>query len=510
MSSPISTILADLRRTVNILRSAVYAIDVRDDIADAIDDSADAIEQIYSDVDSASLREDAFAAALQEAIDDNLLPIPATVIDDNSLPGTKIQDGTIPLRKLSEAVQITVDSALSGTSTNPVQNKVIKETIDELNGSLANLSSFNQNTWSILLEVLSAGVYDESVRDDITRLINALGSSYTKTAATSISLSQNQLTLTSSDTVTLTLTVAPDNANEPIVWESSNSDVVFVRGFGRTAEVVPIGSGSATITVACGSKSATCTISCTLPLRHKITRNYNKITSNKSNVFVDDGTSYTETLTANTGYDVGEVTVTMGGTDITSTAYNSTTGVIAIASVTGKIAITADVAPRAATYGLHFVESFTPTVTIMNANTALVKDMDTVELTIDLPAQSISTNKVIVKGTNWFGAAYPPAATWASNLFGGTPDLTPNDVFGKGKVTITIPVTSSDSGWLKFGWASGNQMNPEMTFYNLKGYKNGVLVYDCSPTNVLGQLKDKVSSVTFTANSTAGLSLVEE
>lgn len=155
MSSPISTILANLRRTVNVLRSAVYAIDVRDDIADAIDDSADAIEQIYSDVDSASLREDAFAAALQEAIDDNLLPIPATVIDDNSLPGTKIQDGTIPLRKLSEAVQITVDSALSGTSTNPVQNKVIKETIDELNGSLENLEGNGLSDESIgLLEYI--------------------------------------------------------------------------------------------------------------------------------------------------------------------------------------------------------------------------------------------------------------------------------------------------------------------------------------------------------------------
>lgn len=141
MSSPISTILADLRRTVNILRSAVYAIDVRDDIADAIDDSADAIEQIYSDVDSASLRENAFAAALQEAIDDNLLPIPATVIDDNSLPGSKIQNASIPLSKLAEPVQITVDSALSDSSTNPVQNKVIKGAIDELNGSLEDLEN---------------------------------------------------------------------------------------------------------------------------------------------------------------------------------------------------------------------------------------------------------------------------------------------------------------------------------------------------------------------------------
>lgn len=160
MSSAISTILANLRHTVNVLRSAVYAIDVRDDIADAIDDSADAIEQIYGDVNSASLREDAFAAALQEAIDDNLLPIPATVIDDNSLPGSKIQNASIPLSKLAEPVQITVDSALSATSTNPVQNKVIKGAIDELNGSLENLDlRLSDDSISLLEYVLEHVAY---------------------------------------------------------------------------------------------------------------------------------------------------------------------------------------------------------------------------------------------------------------------------------------------------------------------------------------------------------------
>lgn len=468
----------------------------------------DAIERCYNDVHSPTLNTEALEAAIQTKIDEGEMA--ALTIGDGTITTAKIANGAITQAKLDPNISFEADAVLDETSTNAIQNKAVASAISELNGSLANLSGFNQNTWSILLEVLSAGVYDESVRDDITRLINALGNSYTKTAATSISLSRNQLTLTSSDTVTLALTVAPDNANEPIVWESSNSDVVLVRGFGRTAEAVPVGNGNATITVACGSRSATCTVSCSLPFRHRITRDYNKVTSNKSNAFADDGATYTETLTANTGFDLGTVTVTMNGTDITSTAYNPDTGVITIASVTGKIAITADVTPRAATYGLHFVESFTPTVTIMNANTALVKDMDTVELTIDLPAQSISTNKVIVRGTNWFGAAYPATNTWASNLFGGTPNLTPNEVYGKGKVTITIPNTSNDSGWLKFGWISGNQMNPEMTFYNLKGYKNGVLIYDCSPTNVLGQLKDKVSGVTFTANSTTGLSLVEE
>jgi hypothetical protein len=53
------------------------------------------------------------------------------------------------------------------------------------------------------------------------------------------------------------------------------------------------------------------------------------------------GEAFTATLTESVGYTMGTVTVTMGGTDITSTAYNSETGVITIAEVTGNIVITA-------------------------------------------------------------------------------------------------------------------------------------------------------------------------
>jgi phi13 family phage major tail protein len=53
------------------------------------------------------------------------------------------------------------------------------------------------------------------------------------------------------------------------------------------------------------------------------------------------GEAFTATLTESVGYAMGTVTVTMGGTDITSTAYNSETGVITIAEVTGNIVITA-------------------------------------------------------------------------------------------------------------------------------------------------------------------------
>ena len=42
------------------------------------------------------------------------------------------------------------------------------------------------------------------------------------------------------------------------------------------------------------------------------------------------GAAFTATLTESVGYTMGTVTVTMGGTDITSTAYNDSTGVVSI------------------------------------------------------------------------------------------------------------------------------------------------------------------------------------
>ncbi len=72
-----------------------------------------------------------------------------------------------------------------------------------------------------------------------------------------------------------------------------------------------------------------------------ITNSMTHVTSSNSAVSVEDGAAYAATLTAESGYTLGEVTVNMGGTDITATVYNADTGVISIAAVTGDIVITA-------------------------------------------------------------------------------------------------------------------------------------------------------------------------
>lgn len=63
------------------------------------------------------------------------------------------------------------------------------------------------------------------------------------------------------------------------------------------------------------------------------------VTNSNDATGADEGDSYTATLTADTGYTIDSVVVTMGGVDVTSTVYSN--GTITIASVTGDVIITA-------------------------------------------------------------------------------------------------------------------------------------------------------------------------
>lgn len=74
------------------------------------------------------------------------------------------------------------------------------------------------------------------------------------------------------------------------------------------------------------------------PEVYAVTFNGTYCTSNGANTATEN-TSYTATITPNTNYKMSSITVTMGGTDVTSTAVSG--NVISIAKVTGAIVITA-------------------------------------------------------------------------------------------------------------------------------------------------------------------------
>lgn len=72
---------------------------------------------------------------------------------------------------------------------------------------------------------------------------------------------------------------------------------------------------------------------------YTVTNNLTQCTSNNSATKVVQGGSYSATISAKSGYELSSVKVTMGGTDISSSAVSG--GKITISNVTGNIVITA-------------------------------------------------------------------------------------------------------------------------------------------------------------------------
>lgn len=78
----------------------------------------------------------------------------------------------------------------------------------------------------------------------------------------------------------------------------------------------------------------------TLVTRYSIVNDLTNVASSSSAIQIAEGGSFTTTLTVTAG-ELKSVVVTMNGVDITSTAYNASTGVVTIAKVTGNVVIKA-------------------------------------------------------------------------------------------------------------------------------------------------------------------------
>lgn len=75
---------------------------------------------------------------------------------------------------------------------------------------------------------------------------------------------------------------------------------------------------------------------------YTVTQNLTNVTSSFTGESINSGEAFSATLTAESTYTMGTVTVEMGGVDISSTAYDSLTNKVLIASVSGNIEITAE------------------------------------------------------------------------------------------------------------------------------------------------------------------------
>ena len=171
------------------------------------------------------------------------------------------------------------------------------------------------------------------------------------------------------------------------------------------------------------------------PNTYSITNNLSNATNSNNATSIKEGASYTATITARSGYKLKTVTVTMGGTNITNSAYSN--GRIYISKVTGNVNITVTTETDSGGTVTPTPNTYAVTNTLSNAstsnNTTYVEEGKSYTATITARSGcEIKTVTVIMGGTNITNSVY-------SNGKISIPSVT-------GDIQITVIAESTTSG----------------------------------------------------------------
>ena len=155
----------------------------------------------------------------------------------------------------------------------------------------------------------------------------------------SITLNKHSLMLAVGMSEKLIATIDPPDAyDRTVTWSSSPQGIVSVAQDGT---VMALQDGRATVTARCGGKTDSCSVTAVQMNYYSVTNNLTNVTNSNSASSVLEGEGYSATLSVSSDYSLTDVQITMGGSNITSSAYNRESHEIYIASVSGNITITA-------------------------------------------------------------------------------------------------------------------------------------------------------------------------
>ena len=155
----------------------------------------------------------------------------------------------------------------------------------------------------------------------------------------SIALNKHSLMLAVGMSEKLLVTIDPPDAyDRTVTWSSSPQGIVSVAQDGT---VMALQDGRATVTASCGGKTDSCSVTAVQMNYYSVTNNLTNVTNSNSASSVLEGESYSATLSVMPDYNLTDVQITMGGSNITSSAYNNESHEIYISSVSGNITITA-------------------------------------------------------------------------------------------------------------------------------------------------------------------------
>ena len=174
------------------------------------------------------------------------------------------------------------------------------------------------------------------IKNDISTEYNNFKTAF-KIGLKNYTITNNLANCTSSNSIT---SVQEGSSYNATITANNNyilqAPTITMGGTDVTSSVYS--NGVISITKVTGNIVITCNAIEKTANTYSITNNLNGCTTNNNNISIVENSSYSATITANSAYDLGQITVTMGGVDITSIAVSGSN--INITSVTGNIIVT--------------------------------------------------------------------------------------------------------------------------------------------------------------------------
>lgn len=285
------------------------------------DDSAD----IEIEFDIQATREGAVLLTINEELTDEDTELGEYTIQIRLLDSNKNSVVTLPPVESCIHIQAPLFEKL-GANTNEVNKAVVNKAVARYAAPLSATVSdgtFNSKAWvdgdkitTAELNRMETGIKTNSTQlKDIAKQVENVGQPTQEQINTAIDKAIEDGKITGSGGINSTAKTLLETILKNAIYTADQSANI-------TSLVSALSSGSTpTITY------------------YTVTNTLTRCTNGNSNSSVAENTSYIATITPNNGYKLDTVTVTMGGTDITSTVYNN--GKITINSVTGNIVITA-------------------------------------------------------------------------------------------------------------------------------------------------------------------------
>ena len=304
------------------------------------------------------------AKAVGDALADFTIEVDDTLSEQGKAADAKAVGDALALKANTSSVtalETTVNTKASTSSVTALEQRV--STLENDSGD----SELSTTAKTLLIAILRATAQVSDQSSNISALEQELSGGGAPVVYRSITWSGSHYSHSNSSTI-----IANGNSfTSTIVADSGYSIDSVVVTMGGTVISGAYSGGTVTIASVTGDVSIAVVTSQIAPVvtTYTVTNNLTNCTTSNNAVSVNEGSSYSATITANSGYTLDSVTCTMGG--VSQTVTN---GVISIASVTGNIVVTASATENvqpgdSAIYNWDFTQSLTDSVSGRTAET---------------------------------------------------------------------------------------------------------------------------------------------